>query len=152
MKKVIAILMLIMMTVLMIGCSQPTGASKALAAEEYVSKLKEVSLAIGETIVYTAETDSNNLLGRPNQYTSKVNFADTTLEQFESDDPQGGSVEVFNNGADAKKRKEYIDSIGKESPMFIEYSYINGGTLLRLNKALTPEQAKKYETEFMKIN
>jgi hypothetical protein len=32
----------------------------------------------------TERTDANSLMGRPNQYTSKVNFADKRVEQSDS--------------------------------------------------------------------
>ena len=34
---------------------------------------------IYEIITYTEKTDPNNLLGRPNQYTSKANFSDIRI-------------------------------------------------------------------------
>lgn len=56
-----------------------------LTAEEITNKLKEKGLNIGKIVVYTEETDLNNLLGRPNQYTSKTIFEDTRLEQLNID-------------------------------------------------------------------
>lgn len=150
MKK-LGILVLISV-ILLAGCGKSTTSTTAsLTSSDYINKLKDAGLTIGEVIDYTAETDPNELLGRPNQYTSKSNFADTNLEQSENDDPAGGSVEVFESKKDAENRKTYIDDIGKNSPMFAEYSYINGSALLRLNKSLTPDQAKKYEDAFMAI-
>ena len=123
---------------------------KELTAKDYCKLLISAGLPIGKVVTYTAETDKNKLLGRPKQYTSKVNFSDTTLEQGGSD-PVGGSIEVFESNQDAQTRKAYIDKIGEETPLFLEYSYINGKALLRLNSDLTPEQANKYKDAFMKI-
>jgi hypothetical protein len=121
------------------GCGGSATSKKALDAEEYGSKLKEAGLSIENIEVSTAENDENKLLGRPNQYTSKINFTN-------------GSIEVFANKEDAKNRKEYIDSIGKKMPLVAEYSYINDtGVLLRIDKKITPDDAKKYEEAFMKI-
>lgn len=122
-----------------------------LTANDYAIKLKAAGLPIGNIVVYTSANDPNKLLGRPNQYIGKVNFIDTTLEQYDANNPDGGSIEVFNNNQDTANRKRYIDSVSKDAPAFAEYSYINGKVLLRLSKSLTPEQAAKYETEFMKI-
>jgi hypothetical protein len=117
----------------------PAASKNVLNAEEYGNKLKEAGLAIDNVEVSTAENDTNQLLGRPNQYTSKINF-------------DNGSIEVFANKSDAERRKEYIDSIGKKMSIFAEYSYINdAGVLLRVNKKVIPNDAKKYETEFQKI-
>lgn len=136
MKKLISTLLCGLMMFVMVGCGSN---AKALNAEEYGTKLKEAGLAIENVEVTTAENDKNKLMGRPNQYTSKINFTN-------------GSVEVFANKDDAKNRKEYIDNIGKKMPLVAEYSYINDtGTLLRIDKKVTPDDAKKYEDAFMKI-
>ncbi|WP_238918525.1 hypothetical protein [Clostridium sp. YIM B02555] len=136
MKKILSILLCSLMMFVLIGCG---GSAKKLTAEEYGNKLKESGVAIENVEVTTAENDKNQLLGRPNQYTSKINFTN-------------GSIEVFANKEDAKNRKEYIDGIGKKMPLVAEYSYINdAGVLLRLDKKLTPDDAKKYEDTFMKI-
>lgn len=136
MKKLISILLCSLMILGLIGCG---ASNKAYTAEEYGNKLKEAGLAIDNVEVTTAENDKNQLMGRPNQYTSKINF-------------DNGSIEVFENKKDAEARKEYIDNIGKKLPLVAEYSYINdSGTLLRLDKKVTPDDAKKYEDAFMKI-
>lgn len=138
MKKIISMLLCSLMVFVLVGCGS-TASKKALNAEEYGAKLKEAGLSIENIEVATAENDKNQLLGRPNQYTSKINFTN-------------GSIEVFANKEDAKNRKEYIDNIGKKMPLVAEYSYINDtGTLLRIDKKVTPDDAKKYEDAFMKI-
>ncbi len=139
MKKLISILLCSLMVFTLVGCGGTAASKKALNAEEYGSKLKEAGLDIENVEVTTAENDQNKLMGRPNQYTSKINFTN-------------GTIEVFANKEDAKNRKEYIDNIGKKMPLMAEYSYINDvGTLLRIKKDLTPDDAKKYEEAFMKI-
>ena len=127
--------------------------NKELTAEEIVNKLKEKNSNIGKIVVYTAETDLNELLGRPNQYTSKVQFADNRLSQefVEENDAVGGTVEVFENEKDMNNRKEYIESISSQASIFAEYIYSAGNALLRLDNELTPEQAKEYEEAFYSI-
>lgn len=141
----------IMAFVFLVGCGDSKTNTTSLSASQYIEKLKESGHPIGLVIDYTAETDPNKMLGRPNQYTSKSNFADTTIEQLDPTDPDGGSVEVFKTKKDAENRKKYIDSIGESMPMLTEYSYINGTALLRLSKSLTPDQAEKYKETFMEI-
>lgn len=123
-----------------------------MSAEELAKALKSAGLPIENIIVYTEDNDPNKLLGRPNQYISKANFADTTVEQ-ESDkgNPVGGSIETFSNAADLKTRKDYCESISKSSPMFAQYYYVNGNYLLRIDNDVTPTNAKKYEAAFAKI-
>jgi hypothetical protein len=137
-KKVISVLICGLMICGLSGCG--TTSEKVLTAEEYASKLKDAGLAIENVIVSKAETetDENKLLGEPNQYTSKVNF-------------DNGSIEVFENKEDAKERKKYIDSIGEKMSMLTEYSYINGFALLRMKHKITLDEANKYETEFNKL-
>jgi hypothetical protein len=79
---------------------------KSLAAAVPTAKLTET---------LTAANDPNHLLGRPNQYTSKIGFADSQIpdgytqfgstHMFKTGDVQlGGSVEVFTNPDDAAAR------------------------------------------------
>lgn len=132
-----------------------------MTAEEICNKLKEKGLNIGKIVVYTEETDLNNLLGRPNQYTSKVTFEDTRLEQVnlnnefiteeERNEPTGGTIEVFENKTNMENRKNYVESISNSISMFSEYTYSNDYALLRLEHDLTPAQAKEYEEAFNNI-
>lgn len=120
-----------------------------MSAEELITEFELSGFPINKVINYTAETDTNKLLGRPNQYTSKINFSDSRLEQFdEENEPVGGSIEVFNNQEDAQNRKNYIDEIGKNASIFVEYSYICDNVLLRLDKGFTPEEAEEYKKAF----
>ena len=93
-----------------------------LTASDVLEKLKATNSNIGNYIEYTEETDTNNLLGRPNQYISKINGADTRLEQTDENNPTGFSIEVFENNEDALARQEYINQIGAQMPMMVEYN------------------------------
>jgi hypothetical protein len=119
------------------------------SAEEVLQELKDRELPVGESVAYTAKNDPNDLLGRPNQYSSKVNFKDTRLKPDSLADDlnvqEGGSIEVFKNQDDAIARKQYIESIGKGFAPFSEYTYREGTILLRLSHQLTPKQAAEYE-------
>src|SRR5262249_16257173 len=96
---------------------------------------------------YTAENDLHKLLGRPGQYTSKVNFQDTRLQTAgnSTDVDAGGSVEVFPNDQSAANRKTYITGLAKGLPALTENDYLKGGILLRISKELTADQAGQYE-------
>jgi uncharacterized protein YceK len=123
-----------------------------LSAKDIVDKLKSAGLPIDNIIVYTEDTDENKLLGRPNQYISKANFADTTVKQDnDKSDPLGGTVETFNNADDLKARKDYCESITKSAAMFAQYYYVNGNYLLRIDHDVSPSNAKKYEKAFSEI-
>lgn len=124
-------------------------------AEEVVKALKESGLPIGDVQVFTAENDPNSLLGRPGQYTSKVNFVDTRINEPISEGisiTNGGSVEVFASMEDAKKRYDYVSNIAKSGPaIFVEYDYLVGKVLLRISGKLTPQQAAEYEAKLKEI-
>jgi hypothetical protein len=122
---------------------------KPQSASEVLQGLKNKGLPIGENVAYTAQNDPNDLLGRPNQYTSKLMFKDTRLnpdpmaEEF--DVQNGGSIEVFENEDNAIARAKYLENITKSFAPFAEYSYREGTVLLRLSHRLTPDQAAEYE-------
>ncbi len=121
------------------------------SAKQVVFRLKAAGLPIGAFRVYNEKTDGNHLLGRPGQYTSKVNFRDKRVSPSgDFDVTGGGAVEVFASKADAKRRYEYVAAIAK-SPLFSEYDYLEGKALLRLSHILTPTQAKKYEAIFRRL-
>ena len=119
------------------------------SADEVLQELKDRDLPIGKSVSYTAKNDPNDLLGRPNQYTSKVMFEDTRLnpdpvaDKF--DVQNGGSIEVFKDEDDARARAKYLKELTKSFSPFAEYSYREGTVLLRLSHRLTPKQATEYE-------
>ena len=123
----------------------------AMTAEQVVSELQRGSLPIDGVIVYDENTDENKLLGRPNQYISKVNFADTRLEQFDPASPNGGTIEVFTSASDLNRRKAHNEMVMEKYPIFTEYLFVHGKYIMRLSKDLSPEQAKEYEEMFMSI-
>jgi hypothetical protein len=119
------------------------------SANDVLQSLKGNGLPIGESIAYTAENDPNELLGRPNQYSSKVMFEDTRLNPDPMakgfDVQNGGSIEVFEDEDDAIARAEYLETVTKSFSFSAEYSYREGTVLLRLSHRLSPDQAAEYE-------
>ncbi len=136
---------------------------KELTAENIIEEMKKKNENIGKILVFNEETDFNSLLGRPGQYTSKATFEDIRIEQtnknldpeffseLEREEPIGGTIEVFNNEKDMKKRKDYIEAFTSSMSMIAEYSYGKDRFLLRLDKSVTPSQAKEYEELFYEI-
>jgi hypothetical protein len=122
----------------------------ATAQEVFKDLSGRVSGAKLGTVV-TAENDPNKLLGRPQQYTSKVTFTDSRIaaadvEGLEKDDSlRGGAIEVFESEGDAKARSEYIQSVTKKMPSLAEYHYQDGPVLVRVSHYLTPKQAADYK-------
>ncbi|WP_237389791.1 hypothetical protein [Bacillus sp. USDA818B3_A] len=147
-------------------------------AEEIIAYFKEKNGNIAYTKIYNEENDPNELLGRPGGYIGKVDFIDSGVEEkfiegllikdkvlLESVKREmredfkvkyGGSIEVFDNKKDAKKRFEYVTTTAQESGgAFTEYGYLHKNIFLRLSKSLTPAQAEAYDqilTEFVERN
>jgi hypothetical protein len=112
-----------------------------------VSSLKAHGLPVTPTTVYTAASDPNHLLGRPGEYTSKANFADSRVTTSGDGVAAGGSVEVFPNQADATRRAVYIQSVTQAAPIAgAEYDYVSSAILLRVSGSLTPAQAAAYKS------
>ena len=104
---------------------------------------KQLSAALWQFTVFL-------LLGRPGQYTDKVNFKDTRISSTDQgvdiSVTDGGSIEVFTTTTDAKNRFAYIQKISKSGvALFAEYEYLDGLVILRVSAQLTPDQAAKYE-------
>ncbi|MGI8404926.1 MAG: VWA domain-containing protein [Thermomicrobiales bacterium] len=129
------------------GCTNLTSAKNVLLA------LQASGLPIGNYVAYTAETDTNKLLGRPGQYIGKVNFIITSItsESTSYNIADGGSIEVFENAAQAKSRGDYVATVTQSTPQFAEYDFLEGTVLLRLSSSLTPDQAEVYKMALKEI-
>lgn len=95
--------------------------------------------------VLTEATDTNKMMGRPNGYTSKAFFVDQRHEGEGMEPAEQNTVEVFPTVEDATRRREYIEGVTKGMPMLTQYIIQTGPVLLRLDKVLTPSEAKEYE-------
>jgi hypothetical protein len=124
--------------------------NKGFTASDVVNSLKNVGLPIGDQLV--VENDPDQLLGRPGQYTSKVNFTDTTQKENEKVEiVNGGTVEVFDNNNDAKNRFNQVSKIAASASIYDEYDYVQGKVLLRLSKNLPSNHAMKYQDALKKL-
>jgi hypothetical protein len=119
--------------------------SDKLKANNVLDALKKANLPIDRITVYTAETDLNKLLGRPNQYIEKISWIDKRIKENSTDNLVGGTIEVFDSVELVEKRRKYIEEIGKSAGIFTQYQYAHKNVLLRLDKELTPQQASEYE-------
>ncbi|GHE76355.1 hypothetical protein GCM10018782_57530 [Streptomyces griseoaurantiacus] len=100
----------------------------------------------------TAANDPNHLLGRPNQYTSKVTFTDARIKAADVSGTEkgaverGGAIEVFANSSAAQARAKYIQAVTKSMSALAEYDYVHGAVLVRVSHFLTPDQAAAYKS------
>ncbi|MGW7383302.1 hypothetical protein [Streptomyces sp. NPDC054794] len=129
-----------------------TPASRPLTAAAALTGITAAVPSAKKSGVVTADNDPNHLLGRPNQYTSKVTFEDTRIPGDQvsgtekGDVERGGAIEVFGSPADAKARATYIQAITKSMPALAEYDYVHGTILVRVSHYLTPKQATGYKS------
>ena len=127
----------------------PGSNTGAPTAEQVIVMLRAAGFPIGKIKIYSASNDANLLLGRPGQYTGKVNFRDRRIKDGGGGFAvsSGGSIEVFASKADARRRSNYVTAIFESASPSVpsEYDYLEGNTFLRLSHVLTPVQARKYE-------
>lgn len=150
-----------LVVVALAGCSGASAGGTAVAssppaapdAQQVVEAFADAGLPVRDMVVYTAETDLNDMLGRPGGYTSKAAFVDTRIDVSDVGDTSegaielGGGVEVFDDADGAHDRATYIQGIAEALPFAArEYDYVAGGVLVRLSVQLTPDQAARYGT------
>ncbi len=136
--------------------STPT--PRSLDAAGVIGELKSAGLPITLTVTYTAASDPNHLLGRPNGYQSKASFTDGRVNTSDAIDSSlgsvdlGGSIEVYPSSAGAIGRAQYIQQSLKGFPMLgTEYDYVAGSVLVRVSGLLIPDQAASYQTALATI-
>ncbi len=131
-----------------------TEQAKALTAEQVANVLRSAGAPLTVTLVYTAESDPNKLLGRPGGYTSKIAFSDSRIPPAELGEgvapdaiERGGSVEVYPTRAGAAARAQFIQAAlqGAQGVLGSEYDYTAGPVLVRVTGTLTPAQAGVYQ-------
>jgi len=126
------------------------GYETTLSAETVVAGFVDAGPPVENVVHYTAETDPNNLLGRPGQYIGKSSWADSRIEQHSSG-PIGGTVEVFASPEDLASRRKYIELVTKDIPIMRQYIYQAGNALVRLEFDFTPAQAAEYEKVLLSL-
>jgi hypothetical protein len=97
------------------------------------------------------DTDSNDLLGRPNGYSAATVLYDKRADGC-TDGPGvdcGAVVEQWPSEDAAQARADYIQGILTGSPALgSEYDFVNGGLILRVSGSLKPSEADEYEAAF----
>lgn len=135
--------------------AEPSAEVSAKAPEnaaEAISAIQAQGLKLQDVVVLDEKTDTNNLLGRPGQYTSKVFFHDVRHPKTpESGDEFEATLEMFPSPKEAKARHDYIAEMTAGMPVLLQYQFLRGNTLLRLPKAFTPSETKDYEQALAKV-
>jgi hypothetical protein len=127
----------------------PAPAAAPLTPDRFVAQLQTSGMPVTATVVHTPESDPNKLLGRPGQYTGKINWTDTRTGAAAQGD---ATIELFADRQTLDARKAYVEPFTKTS-LFAQYLYAHPTrlALMRLPHELTPEQAKQYEDWFNKL-
>ncbi|MFD6565476.1 hypothetical protein [Micromonospora profundi] len=122
--------------------------AEPLTAKQVLDKLVAAKLGLTSPAVQDEDTDPNNLLGRPNGYTSRASAdlpgGDKTADRYDAG--RGLAIEVFATSEDADRRAKYIQGLMKDMPLLgTEYHYrADGGrVLVRVSGKVKPTQAKK---------
>jgi hypothetical protein len=115
-------------------------------ADDVLKRLTGAGLPVKDVEVLTVATDSNHLMGRPGQYTSKADFYDARHPKAaDGSDDNENTVEVFPDAASAKARHDYIDQVTKGVPMLLQYQLLRGNVLIRFDKVLLPAEVEAYK-------
>ncbi|EPG0942138.1 TPA: hypothetical protein PNA97_000962 [Listeria monocytogenes] len=144
-----------------------------VTAESTMDSFVKAEIAMYKNVVFTVDTDPNELLGRPNSYIAKIDFNDKTaidriatknindLGLDESDkgaqieqlinERTGGTIEEFKTEEDLQKRLEYLQDLPVKTDVDNEYRFSNSKVLLRIDSKLTPNEAEKYKKVFLNL-
>jgi hypothetical protein len=142
------------------AATSSTAATPSLppTAASLVTGLAAQIATVTASVVYTAATDPNHLLGRPGGYTSKAAFTDSRISASQAQDPSagsvdlGGSIEVFPGAAGAVARGQYIERAEAATGILAhEYDITSGGVLLRLSAVFTPTQVQPFQAALSHI-
>ena len=124
--------------------------TRQLTAAGLVQAFIDAGLPLIHVIEYTSATDPNSLLGRPGEYTEKINWYDERyFEDWMDDESPNLTVEVFRNREEMERRRDHIQSLQEAMPILGgQYFFYSDTMLLRLSFDLTPESAAQYEEVF----
>lgn len=125
--------------------------------EAYViTSLKKISSVVDISAV-TEDNDPNGKLNKQNGYTAQLYFSSKFVNQsdvygdtvIEKGTKAGGSIEVYANEEDAKKREEYLS--GFDGGVLSSGSHkVIGTVLIRTSDDLTATQQKELENNIVK--
>lgn len=119
--------------------------------KEINSKISQIS-EISNSCIVTEENDPNGQLNKQGGYSGALYFThknidnseEETLDACEIGTDGGGSIEVYINEKDAKKRNEYLTSF--DGGILADFHQIKGTVVIRIsNKLSASNQQKLYD-------
>lgn len=127
------------------GATPAPQAAHALAADEICSALLKDGMPVRTFYRYTADSDPDGLLGKPNGYTSRADFEDSESGELR------GIVEVFPDNASATLRLTSLATLEKSGDTASEQRYRYDNVLLRLPAAFSAEKCLAYEESLRRV-
>ena len=117
-------------------------ASGRSEAENWIKKFKDAGINIDYYINYDKDTNINLIY----DYIAKINFNDNSFSKdYDPKEPLSGSIEVFDSEYLAEERYDEIDS---STGTDLNVVFLNGKVLLRLNRSMSDDLFKKYDSVF----
>lgn len=124
------------------------GDAESASAHDAATAVQDKIEAIEKIEDLTEDTDSNDLLGRPDGYKAATVLHDSRADGC-LDNPGvdcGAVIEEWPSSDAAQERADYIEAIG--APLANEYDTVKGSLILRVSGALKPAEADEYEAAF----
>ena len=175
--KLIRIITILFLSVSMVACSSTSEAQtkveektekkekkkeevKDKTAEEILKELQEKNENVTDILVYDEETDTNDLLGRPGEYTSKADFSDARIQEFYTTEEEkieyglsGGTIEVFKSKKHCDARADYLKSFMTADTLvkLDQYMYKYDKVLFRVSYSIVPSEAEVYKKQMDEI-
>lgn len=129
------------------GGGSDGGGGSSASANESAAAIQSAVDSVTKTEDLTEDTDSNDLLGRPDGYSAATVLYDSRAECLSGPGVDCGAVvEQWPDGDAAQERADYIKAIG--TPLANEYDYVSGALILRVSGTLKPSEAQEYEAAF----
>ncbi|QLY40243.1 hypothetical protein HF295_04945 [Hujiaoplasma nucleasis] len=151
-KNIFYLLLLTMLSSLIMGCTDD-GTEKSLINNPAIEDVRNAISSIDHISlieIVTEENDPNGNLGKDGSYTGALFFlydlveGNTETSALEAGTDGGGSIEVYANAEDAKKRNDYLSAF--DGTIFASGSHVALGTLvIRTSNELTASQQDTLE-------
>lgn len=130
------------------GCQSSANQQQAakpqtLKLNDVIKAFKAENLPLGQLEFFSAKSDPQQLLGKPNQYTEKAIWK--TTEKIVH------TVEAFASEADLQARKTAVEAAAQSGAQPKEYVYAHKNILLRLHQEMLPGTAERFAWELKSL-
>lgn len=156
MKKKLIVVFILLLCLLLVACDKTKNDLTNAPSEEYVISCLRKVPGIIDIEAVTETNDPNGNLNKAGGYISQVYFSYSLVNQkniygntvIEKGTSAGGSIEVYKNVNDAKKRNEYLSTF--DGGVLSSGSHcILGTVIIRTSNELTASQQKTLENNIV---